>query len=142
VIATLILLDTTDTLWTALGVGQNPIGSFTFIFALFVPFGQILASSGGMGFFATHDAKGQLTGIAIGNTVVLFHGRSTSRYSNSFATFPRTPAGQIGRLDKGSQLKTAVALVGLGRFLLQAGLHFFFRDNFRTFRLGTCCPDA
>jgi hypothetical protein len=43
VIATLVLFNATDTLGAGFGIGQDPIGSFGFVPAFFVPLGQIFA---------------------------------------------------------------------------------------------------
>jgi hypothetical protein len=61
VIATLVFLNASLAIGTFARIGQNPIRSFTFITALFLPFNQLCAATRIMRLFPTLKAIGVAT---------------------------------------------------------------------------------
>ena len=98
------------TFGAALGVGENPIGRFRFVAALFVPKFQVFAIGGRMGFLAAHQTKRARAGIAVRHAAFRFHGGRREGGGHALATGAGAPSRERIAFDKGTQLERSVLL--------------------------------
>jgi hypothetical protein len=130
VVASLVLLNSGNTLGARLGVCQNPISGFGFILTLFIPDCQLLAVAWRMRFLTTYQTKRRAASITMGDFSILFQSRCGRGDGDSLAATPWTPPSQSIGFDKRSKL----IILKFGQQIGRSLKNFFFRHQF--FALG------